>query len=379
VFIHVAIALFALMAMATYVFDLGIVLVSRGQAQNAADAGALSGALARAFDDFADPPAAGGVADISGRSAALANNVWTLAPAVSMSWRCPTGVAGPCARAEVFRNAAYANSLPMIFAPILGIPSHGVQATATAVVTLANSTNCMRPFAIADRWIHAAGEIEEYDHWEVGPVELTPRDPYSPGTGWQTPGHIGAEEILQGGNDPEVTTGPIMAGMMMPVRLPASGGGFLSGGANYRNAIAACIRRPVTVGQYLPLEADAMITPTAEGIDDLINQDEDATFNTTTMRVENSCAPSCAPQSPRVIPIAVFDTDEFDYRRASGDWSGCPGGGKCIHVVKILGYFVSHMSGPDVVGNLMTIPGELVGGSAPPPGGAFLVNIHLVR
>src|SRR5262245_19116648 len=72
---HVAIALFALFGILVYVFDLGFVWVSRGQAQNAADAGALSGALARAFDDFDDPPVADGVADMSARLAALANNV----------------------------------------------------------------------------------------------------------------------------------------------------------------------------------------------------------------------------------------------------------------------------------------------------------------
>ena len=91
VLIHVAIALFALFGILVYVFDFGIVWVSRGQAQNSADAGALSAALARAFDDFDNPPVAGGIADTAGRSAALANNVWTVAPGVNMSWACPPG------------------------------------------------------------------------------------------------------------------------------------------------------------------------------------------------------------------------------------------------------------------------------------------------
>ncbi len=62
------------------------------------------------------------------------------------------------------------------------------------------------------------------------------------------------------------------------------------------------------------------------------------------------------------MPISVFDTEEFNHRQATGDWTACPGGGKCIKVVKILGYFVSHMSGQDVVGYLMTMPGEFVAG-----------------
>ena len=110
VFIHVGLAIFALMGMLVYVFDFGLVWVSRGQAQNAADAGALSGALARAFDDFDDPPVADGVADMAGRLAALANNVWLQAPGVNMSWTCPTGVVGKCARADVYRNGEFAST-----------------------------------------------------------------------------------------------------------------------------------------------------------------------------------------------------------------------------------------------------------------------------
>ena len=54
--VHVAIALVSLMGIAAYAVDRGIVWISRGQAQNAADAGALAGAVARAFDDTDDPP-----------------------------------------------------------------------------------------------------------------------------------------------------------------------------------------------------------------------------------------------------------------------------------------------------------------------------------
>ncbi len=57
VFVQVGIALFVLMAFNVFVLDYGMLWVARGQAQNAADAGALAGAVARGFDDFDDPPA----------------------------------------------------------------------------------------------------------------------------------------------------------------------------------------------------------------------------------------------------------------------------------------------------------------------------------
>ena len=37
------------------------------------------------------------------------------------------------------------------------------------------------------------------------------------------------------------------------------------------------------------------------------------------------------------------------------------------------------MSGQDVVGYLMTLPGEFVQGAGMPPGDSFLINIRLVR
>src|SRR5688572_4308918 len=89
VLVQVAIAMLVLGAMATFVVDHGIQWVSRGQAQNAADAGALSGAIARAYDELTDPPAGNGTTYSSAMGAALANNVWTAAPAVQVSWACP--------------------------------------------------------------------------------------------------------------------------------------------------------------------------------------------------------------------------------------------------------------------------------------------------
>jgi Flp pilus assembly protein TadG len=50
VFIHVAIGLLVLLGFIAFVADYGMLWVSRNQAQNAADAGALAGVSALAFD-----------------------------------------------------------------------------------------------------------------------------------------------------------------------------------------------------------------------------------------------------------------------------------------------------------------------------------------
>ena len=374
------------MGMLVYVFDFGIVWVSRGQAQNAADAGALSGALARAFDDFDDPPVADGVADMS-RAAGGAVQQRLDCRLLASTCRGPARPAwsGDCARADVYRNGEFASAnLPVIFGPVLGITSHGVRATATAVVSVANSTNCMRPFSVADRWIHSAGatwtNTTTGRRTAAAAVELDPKDIYNPGTGWTIPGDIGVEQILKGGNNPNSDTDPINPGWMLPVRLPDGNGGYVSGGDDYRDAIGHCIGAPVTIGDYLPLENGVMNGPTNQGVDDLIALDPDATFNTTTKMVEDSCAPGCGPQSPRIVPIAVW-TPTSSTAGSAAERLGrrAPAGGKCVKVVKILGYFVSHMSGGDVVGYLMTLPGEFVAGGGMPPGDSFLINIRLVR
>ncbi len=132
--VHVAIALVSLMGLAAFVVDRGIVWMSRGQAQNAADAGALAGAVARAWDDTADPPATL-MPENAAMALALGNQVWGTAGSANVSWTCPTGVTGRCVRVDVYRNGEFGSAgLPVVFAPVLGITSHGVRATATAVV-----------------------------------------------------------------------------------------------------------------------------------------------------------------------------------------------------------------------------------------------------
>ena len=58
IIIHVAFALLALLAFSAFVVDMGVMWVSRGQAQNAADAGALAGAVALMRDGGSSTEAA---------------------------------------------------------------------------------------------------------------------------------------------------------------------------------------------------------------------------------------------------------------------------------------------------------------------------------
>src|SRR5262249_44445088 len=208
----------------------------------------------------------------------------------------------------------------------------------------------------------------------------------SAGSGFKLPDDFGTQETLKNGN-PNSNNEAITPGWFLPVRLPNGAGGYTSGADDYRGAIANCIGDPVTIGQYLPTETGNMVGPAGQGVAALIAQDAGASWDGT--KVTGSCAPSCGPISPRIVPITIFDIDEFQWRREKGDWTSawgsypanpCPTGGRCVRVTNILGFFVDRMNGNDVIGYLMSYPGEFVTGVPSVGGGAgFLMNIQLVR
>ena len=104
--IHVGIAIFVLVGMSAFVLDYGVMWLSRRQAQNAADAGALAGAIARLYDETGDSPAADGLAYKSAVAAATANEVFNEAGGVRVTWECPEykDEDAHCVRVDVHRD-----------------------------------------------------------------------------------------------------------------------------------------------------------------------------------------------------------------------------------------------------------------------------------
>jgi hypothetical protein len=398
VFVQVGLVLVILLGMTTFVIDYGIMWMSRRQAQNAADGGALAGAVARAYDDVASPPATS-VPLNAATMVAQANQVWLEAPTVNVSFTCPAGTVGTprCVRVDVYRNGEFgSNPLPMVFGPVFGISTQGVRATATAIVNVGNATDCMRPFGIPDKWLEAnpapptpwSGDSQFNRYFETGPNKgtvMTPADSYTaptstdPGTGFTLPTDKGRFMTLKFGNPSG--SDPISPGWYLPVTLPTPGGTYCPGGNCYEQNIASCNGAPVAIGDYVPTETGAKVGPTKFGLEALYNQDPSATFNTTTNTIQGSCAPGCAPVSPRLIALPVFDADLYQLSRANSDWTACPGGGSCLKIVNILGFFVNQIEeSGDVTGYLMTYPG-LLSTSDPTVGSSssFLMNLTLIR
>ena len=147
ILIQVAVAILVLSAFAMFVVDYGVLWVSRNQAQNAADAGALAGAVALAFDDF-DDRADTGPAKQAAQSFALANEVFgedadvDIATDVRFYRRRPGRFPGRMRRRQLHscrrlpHPGRAATRCRRVFGWLVGVLDQGVRATATAQVAI---------------------------------------------------------------------------------------------------------------------------------------------------------------------------------------------------------------------------------------------------
>ncbi|MGE5833096.1 MAG: pilus assembly protein TadG-related protein, partial [Acidobacteriota bacterium] len=217
VLIHVALGVLALTAFLTIVADFGLMWTARRQAQNSADAAALAGAIGLAYDDPSDYSNTG-PAKQNAYLTSQTNSVWGQPPYVDISTnitfplvpaaQCdPAGTGtSQCVRVEVLRNQDSLNPLPMLFGYIVGRSTQNTRASAIALAAAANTSNCLKPWGVADKWQEADGSWDPTDTFDPPaddyryPGELDPSDP---GTGYQappaTPNDYGTELTLKVG------------------------------------------------------------------------------------------------------------------------------------------------------------------------------------
>ena len=435
VLVHVSIALIALLAVAALAVDAGVKWVARGQAQNAADAGALAGAVGLAFDDPNDLSQTG-LAAQSARNYAVANLVWGQAGAVDVTISGslpPCNVEGDvCVKVDVFRNQARTNALPTFFARILNITQQGVVATATAQVRIGAATQCLKPWAIVDRWdefdgpepdypgadpdFNPASTFDKYPRTPSAPTEAdlyVPPSATSPGTGWTIrPGDLGRQFAIR--TDPPGSN-TVSSGWYRSLDLPRVDTGNLGGDA-YGANIVSCNGYPISIAapdQVCPepsaitshedkvywgergcvrVQTGIIQGQTISGIEAIFNRDPGARWNPSMNGGTGGIAGAAWTPSPRIVPIAVMDIDQY----LSVDPSGSGG---VVKIVNIFGFFIEGMGDVDangvitfdpgnplssqnkvVVGRIMTLPGlALAGGPAIDPDAAFLRTILLRR
>jgi Flp pilus assembly protein TadG len=402
ILLHVAIGILVMIGLLTFVVDWGVMWVARNQAQNSADAGALAGAISMAFDPNGwTDRTANGPARQAAYQVAVTNPIFAVAPSVVMATdvfftdqpadMCPADANGltGCIRVDVYRNQIRGNPLPSIFGQVFGLTGQGVKATATARVAVADSSDCLKPWIIPDKWIDNNDVTPENpgnmppvwsqdDTYETAdrrgnplatPDVYTPPSSSGPGTGFTVAADLGTPITLKQGS-PQTS---LEAGVFQPVRIPRYDGNS-TGGSDYADNIASCSGIPVGIGDVLESENGNMIGPTNHGVDDLIALDPNARWDTATNSVVNSCAtatPSCG-RSPRIVAVPVFDTALF----YNTNRQGLP----TYRIVNILGFFIDRMQGNNVVGWLTEAPGLMRGATAPiDPRAAFLFQIQLIR
>jgi putative Flp pilus-assembly TadE/G-like protein len=407
ILVHVAIAMLALIAVNTFVVDYGVMWVARRQAQNAADAGALAGAVAMAFDPEGwTDRSEDGPARLAAYQVARTNEIWGQPPDVNIATDIfftdqPAGQCrdedgnARCIRVNVYRNQERGNSLPTVFGLIVGLTGQGVRATATARVAVADGTDCIKPVAIPDKWrdvnditapttpFEAWTQDDTFethakkgDSWFPLPnpdVYVAPSET-DPGTGFAVATDLGMKLVLAEGQP-----GVVSAGGFAPVRLP--------GELGFRDAIKHCNGIPVVIGDSLVAENSDTDVPDSvhKGFKYLIDLDPHAEWDPSTNSVINSCAQDanpCASQSPRIVALPVYDTGQF--------FNGIVNGQSApqVTVVNIVGFFVDWEGREDegpydgqyvVEGYFTETPGLELGNATITPEASLLSQIQLVR
>jgi hypothetical protein len=261
---------------------------------------------------------------------------------------------------------------------LLGVTSQGVQATATAQAVNGNATNCLRPFAFPDEWDEHRSPTDRFDRYfengaNAGTLLSGPRDAYFPPSATQAVSidlsHLGERlnfRLDRPQND------PVMDGFLLPLNLP--------GTSTYLDDITTCNGAVVALRDQMPLASPPAGGTTYTALQALFAQDPGATWDFSTNTIGNSCAPGCAAVSPRLIAVALFDPDDYQLRRATGDWSGCPTGGPCIRIANIAAMFLHRVSGGTAHGHFVRYPGLSVA-TAPTfvDDGSWLVSTTLIR
>ena len=345
----VALSTAAILAVGAISVDLAMLLKMRADAQRTADAGALAGASAflekpslearqdaedRAFDLVAHNYIGSGSSpnsiDTSGKVKTFHGNAWKI-----VSKEATVEIAPDIYRVRVTVRRPLA---PTLFARILGINGTPIQAFAAAEATNAGGAKCVKPFALADTWEEATGDIDGNDFWDNGENwEYTPDDYYQPWDGEEIdePGDpietgygsshrndngtwvrdFGRQLIIKPQNpqvDQIIRPGHFFAWHMPldPVDSDPACSGGSGGAALYKGSICECNDSEVYLDKEYDVEPGNMVGPTKQGIEYLNNLDKGAHWVPGPGGVGGTVEGSAWAEwrdSPRVIKVALYD------------------------------------------------------------------------
>jgi hypothetical protein len=387
VMITMAVSIVALFAFAIVAIDGAILMTTKTQLQNAADAACLACASGLATGGTVTEREVVAVAraiEIAGENGAIKED---LAPVVIDASDIEFLEDHTKCRVTTHRTEAKGDPLRTYFLKIIDLArpnTADVSAVATAEVFDICGTTCIKPWAVPDRWDDTDGDnvfdpAEEYtdsngngvyDAGEPftdddGDAVWDAAEYYDPIiTGYLPPGDVGQPITLHADAPP----GPVAEGHYYSINLPPLGNpeqAPLPGGDWYREWIRSCAPWPVAPGDSVQLEPGLMVGPTIQGILDLIAQDPLAAWDPTT----KSIVDSPFGLSPRVALVPFYDPN---FPPVSGR--------NYVKITKIGAFFMESV-GPGSRVNArfikIGVPGAPCDDPNAPP--TFLIGLHLVE
>jgi hypothetical protein len=376
----VSVGLLGFLAATTLAIDVGMFMTARSQAQNAADAGALSGVVALYFNDW-DDRSANGPAVQSALNTARNTGNQVMGAAVSVT---PPDVTFPNdpdgqptrVKVDVFRTAERGNPIQTLIGQYFGVSNVSIAATATAEAVPANGMTCIKPFIIPDRWREMneppyddqTSRFAMYDN--RGNLLANP-DIYIPATdpanytGYNNEADRGRQLILRAGSGNNIEPSSYYS-LAIGVGGEDNPGG-LTGGEAYDWNIEFCNHSVIVWGQLVVQEPGNMVGPTVSGVENLIARDPNAYWNTATNKVAGSAYPG---QSPRVAPIPLYDPIYYEEGKQNGRFAD-------FKVANWIGFFFERVVGNQIYGRIIPITG--IATSGPAPAGLFPRAIRLVQ
>lgn len=358
--VFVGLGTMALLAASMLAIDVGMLMSARSQAQNAADAGAMAGAIALAYDSWDDRTPTG-PAVVRAKATAIANKVQGGVVVVNdEDVKFPNDPFGQPNRVQVtvHRDAANNNPVNTLIAQYFGITTANITAVATAEASPANAMTCVKPFTIPDRWVEknpivAPWTVDaDFSRYDKKGNLLSPADVYEPAylppdnkvrnpnySGYNSEASRGEKLVLRASN-----ASKIQSSFYFSLAMTDD-----TGGSDYEWNIANCNHKIYGWGSPLVQEPGAKEGPTVQGIQALIDKDPNARWNQDKKIVENSSYGE--RQSPRVFPIPLYDPDYYDYGHQTGRVA-------TLRTANWIGFFVEYIgSGSEIHGRIIPIGG----------------------
>ncbi len=376
-YVFIGMGMMAFLSASMLAIDVGMLMTSRNQAQNAADAGALAGATALVFNDY-DNRTASGPAVTHAIEAAKGNDVMGADVAVEPDdVEFPTDEAGAAnrVRVTVYRTADRGNPVSTLVAKVMAnffarpeMKTANITATATAEASPANGMTCVKPFTIPDKWIEKQTPpwdgSDTYDAFDSKGRPIANPDIYIPAdksgyTGYNQESNRGQRLVIRAATGQNITSS-----FYYSLALDGMGG---TGGEDYRWNIANCNTRIMHWGDPLLQEPGAMEGPTIQGADALIARDPGAYWDNSTNKVKGSAF----AQSPRTFPIPLYDPIVYDSGKRNGRTAD-------LVTANWIGFFLESTQGNGINGRIVPITG-IRDKTGPRPAGIFPMAIRLVK